>query len=211
MNAGYLGAAMLSDITRLINAAEAGDKQASRELFDLVYADLKRMASIRLANENSGQTLQPTALVHEVYLRMFGIQQETVEPRESVWRSRGHFFGAAAEAMRRILVEAARRKGRLKHGGGRTRELLDPDAIAEPDLAEELLVLNEALDALAATDEKSAKLVMLRYFGGLTLKEAAASMGISPRTADSYWAYARVWLLSEMQRLQAGDPKSSES
>ncbi len=197
---------IMKDITQLINAAEAGDKQASCELFDRVYADLKRLASTRLAVENSGHTLQPTALVHEVYLRMFGLHQETDEPREAVWQSRAHFFGAAAEAMRRILIEAARSKGRLKRGGGRDRELLDPDSIAQPDLADELLDLNEALDALAAVDEKAAKLVMLRYFGGLTLKEAAASMGISPRTADSYWAYARVWLLAEMQRIQAEIP-----
>jgi RNA polymerase sigma factor (TIGR02999 family) len=193
----------MSDITQLINAAEAGDKDAARALFDQVYADLRRMASTRLAGEHPGHTLQPTALVHEVYLRLFGLQQETVEPTEAVWKSRGHFFAAAAEAMRRILVETARRKGRLKRGGGKARELLDPDSIAEPDLADELLVLNEALDALALVDEKSAKLVMLRYFGGLTLKEAAASMGISPRTADSYWAYARVWLLAEMRRIQS--------
>lgn len=192
----------MSDITRLINAAEAGDKQASRELFDRVYADLKRMASSRLAVENSGHTLQPTALVHEVYLRMFGLPHATTEPKEGMWRSRAHFFGAAAEAMRRILIEAARRKGRIKRGGGRGRELLDPASIAQPDLADELLDLNEALDALAAVDEKSAKLVMLRYFGGLTLKEAAASLGVSPRTADSYWAYARAWLLAEMQRMR---------
>lgn len=196
----------MSDITELINAAESGDKQASRDLFDRVYADLKRMASTRMAGESVGHTLQPTALVHEVYLRLFGLQQETAEPNETVWRSRAHFFGAAAEAMRRILIEAARSKGRLKRGGERVRELLDPDAIAQPDLADELLGLNEALDALAQVDEKSARLVVLRYFGGLTLKEAAANLGISSRTADSYWAYARVWLLAEMQRMHAGGP-----
>lgn len=199
---------MMSNITQLINAAETGDQQASRDLFERVYADLRRMASNRLADENSGHTLQPTALVHEVYLRMFGVQQETDAPNETtarnetVWQSRAHFFGAAAEAMRRILIEAARSKGRLKRGGGKARELLDPDTIAQPSLAEELLDLNEALDSLALVDEKAAKLVMLRYFGGLTLKEAAASMGISSRTADSYWAYARAWLLAEMQRIR---------
>lgn len=193
----------MTDITQLINAAESGDKDASRALFDRVYADLRRMASTRLANEHPGQTLQPTALVHEVYLRMFGLQPETDEPKEAVWQSRAHFFGAAAEAMRRILIEAARSKGRVKRGGGRNRELLDPDTIAQPNLADELLDLNEALDGLAAVDEKSAQLVMLRYFGGLTLKEAAASMGISSRTADSYWAYARVWLLAEIRRIRA--------
>ena len=200
---GQLSIATMSDITQLINAAEAGDKDASRELFDQVYADLKQMALTRMASERAGQTLQPTALVHEVYLRMFGLQQSSEEPKEAVWQSRGHFFGAAAEAMRRILIEAARSKGRQKRGGGQTRQLLDPDLIAEPDLAEELLILNEALDALSLIDEKAAKLVMLRYFGGLTLKEAAASMGVSSRTADSLWAYARVWLLAEMQRIQA--------
>lgn len=192
----------MSEITQLINAAEAGDAQAARDLFDLVYADLKRMASTRMASEQPGHTLQPTALVHEVYLRMFGLQSEDAEQKESVWKSRSHFFGAAAEAMRRILVEAARHKGRVKRGGGRTREFLDPDTIAQPDLAEELLELNQALDAFAAIDAQSAKLVVLRYFGGLTLKEAAASLGISPRTADSYWAYARAWLLAEMRRAQ---------
>lgn len=196
----------MSEITSLVNAAGEGNKEAAAELFSRVYADLKRMAQSRLVVENSGHTLQPTALVHEVYLRMFGLQQETAEPKEAVWQSRAHFFGAAAEAMRRILIEAARSKGRLKRGGDRARELLDPDSIAQPELADELLDLNEALDAFAQVDERSAKLVMLRYFGGLTLKEAAASMGISSRTADSCWAYARVWLLAEMQRMRSANP-----
>lgn len=197
----------MSDITQLINATEGGDKAAAQELFDRVYSDLKRMASSRLAAETPGQTLQPTALVHEVYLRLFGLQSDDDEPKdEAAWKSRGHFFAAAAESMRRILIEAARSKGRLKRGGGRTRGLIDPDTIAKPDLADDLLVLNEALDAFSLVDEKAAKLVMLRYFGGLTLKEIAASLGISRRTADTYWAYARVWLLAEMQRIQAENP-----
>lgn len=190
----------MSDITQLINAAETGDEQAVRELFDRVYGDLKRMAASRLAEERLGQTLQPTALVHEVYLRLFGLQQDGGPRDEIAWASRGHFFAAAAEAMRRILIEAARSKQRLKRGGDRVRELLDPETIAQPELADELIALNEALEALAVVDPKSAKLVTLRYFGGLTIAESAASMGIAPRTADAYWAYARAWLLAEMRK-----------
>lgn len=193
----------MSDITQLINAAEHGNLQAQEALFDRVYADLKRMAAHRLAGERSGHTMQPTALVHEVYLRLFGIHTTAEVTSPSGWQSRGHFFAAAAEAMRRILIEAARYKGRQKRGGGRARELLDPNTFPAPVLADELLLLDEALDALRMVDEKAAQLVMLRYFGGLTLKEAAASLGVSPRTADSYWAYARAWLLSEMQRIEA--------
>ncbi|MBI1313519.1 RNA polymerase subunit sigma [bacterium] len=188
----------MPDITQLINLAESGDDTAVRELFDRVYADLKRMAASRLASEKSGQTLQPTALVHEVYLRLFG-GTRSGDAREGAWDSRGHFFAAAAEAMRRILVEAARSRGRLKRGGDRNRVFLDPDSIAAPDLADELLALNEALEALAAIDPQSAKLVSLRFFGGLTIKEAATALGIAPRTADACWAYARAWLLARMQ------------
>lgn len=194
----------MSELTQLINAAEAGDEGAMRELFDRVYADLKRMAASRLGREAAGQTLQPTALVHEVYLRLFGLSHREGERAEIAWESRGHFFAAAAEAMRRILIEAARGKRRLKRGGGRTREWLDPDSIAAPDVAEELLTLHEALERFAAVDPQSAKLITLRFFAGLTIKEAAASLGIAPRTADAKWAYARAWLLAEMRRMDGG-------
>lgn len=192
----------MAHITQLINLANTGDEDATNVLFERVYEDLRLLASSRLRNEPQGQTLQPTALVHETYLRLFGFRSDR---SEIVWESRGHFFAAAAEAMRRILIEVARSKKRLKRGGGIARQIVDIESITEPELSDELLLLNDALDALSVVEPSAAKLVMLRYFGGLTLKEAAATMRISPRTADSYWAYARAWLLTEIQKMQAGE------
>lgn len=187
----------MSKVTELLDAVEAKDPQASADLFALVYDELRRLAAARLAQESPGNTLQPTALVHEVFLRLVGNAGAETTRR---WEGRGIFFAAASEAMRRILIESARRKKRVKHGGGLRREPLDPDQIAEPELADDLLALDEALTALAQIEPTTAELVKLRYFGGLTLKEAAVALGISPRTADSYWAYARAWLLSELSR-----------
>lgn len=166
------------------------------ELFELVYQELKVLAGHYLNSGQGGQTLQPTALVHEAYLRLLG--REDAEPPS--WVDRQHFYAAAAQAMRHILIDAARRRSREKRGGGRSRAPLDPDCVAEPEVADELLALHEALDALALARPEIAELVTLRYFGGLTLREAAEMLGISPRTADSRWAYARAWLLTEMNR-----------
>src|SRR5262245_39355342 len=180
----------MSDVTRLLDAAAAGDRQAAADLLPLVYAELRQLAAARMSQEAPGQTLDATALVHEAYLRLVG-------PADArVWDGRGHFFAAAAEAMRRILVEAARRKGRARHGGGRRRiELADVPA-AVPD--EDLLALDEALGRLAARDPARADLVKLRYFAGLTVPQAAAALGVSVATAERHWAFARAWLFAEL-------------
>jgi RNA polymerase sigma factor (TIGR02999 family) len=178
----------MRDITCLLNALEPGDQAAAAELLPLVYDDLRRLAARKLAHESAGQTLQPTALVHEAYLRLMG------GPTETAWDGRGHFFAAAAEAMRRILVENARRKRSIKHGGGLHRHDLDEAAPLAPEPREDLLALDEALTQLGATDRTAAALVQLRYFGGLTIPEAARVLRISPRTADRLWTYARAWL-----------------
>lgn len=178
----------MSDVTRMLMAIEQGDQQASADLLPLVYDELRKLAGQRIAQENPGQTLQATALVHEAYLRLVDADQA---PH---WNSRGHFFGAAAEAMRRILVDNALRKKSLKRGGDRQRlDVAEVDP-AMPALREDLLALNDALDELAAIQPQTAELVKLRYFTGLTNKQAAELLGISPRKADSLWAYARVWL-----------------
>ncbi len=177
----------MSDVTRILSAIEQGDPHAAEQLLPLVYDELRKLAARRLAREAPGQTLEPTALVHEAYLRL--VDQD----RAQHWDGRGHFFAAAAEAMRRILVEAARRKQRLKHGGGWVRAAGDAD-VAAPDDPEHLLALDEALGRLAATGPQAAELVKLRYFAGCTNAEAAALLGISPRKANQLWAYARAWL-----------------
>ena len=177
----------MSDLTRILSAIEQGDPHAAEQLLPLVYDELRQLAAQRLAQEKPGQTLQATALVHEAYLRLVG--GDAGQP----WDSRGHFFAAAAEAMRRILVENARRKRGLKHGGDRRRQPLDPDGIAAPEAADDLLALDEALTRLAATEPRVAELVKLRYFTGLTVPQAAAQLQISPRTADAWWSYARAW------------------
>ncbi len=193
----------MSDFTQLLDAIGEGDPDAARKLFALVYADLKALAARQLDQEMLGHSLQPTALVHEAYLKLLGRESDGNSIAEIPWTSRGHFFGAAANAMRQILIEAARRRSRKKRGGGMRRATLEPDEIAAPELADDLLALDEAMTSLAKVEPKVAELVNLRYFGGLTLKEAASAMGIAPRTADSYWAYARAWLLAEIQRMDA--------
>jgi RNA polymerase sigma factor (TIGR02999 family) len=182
----------MTDVTRILSAIDQGDAQAAEQLLPLVYDELRRLAAQKLSHEKPGQTLQATALVHEAYIRLVGGDDEN-------WDSRGHFFAAAAEAMRRILVEKARRKHRLKHGGEQTRqELQGADAIA-PEEPQKLLALDQALMKLAAQDPKVAELVKLRYFGGLTIKRAADVLRISPRTANNYWAYAKAWLREEIE------------
>ena len=185
----------MSDVTRILNAIEGGDAKATEELLPLVYEELRLLAARKLSQEPPGQTLQATALVHEAYLRLVG-----GEPR--TWENRGHFFVAAAEAMRRILVENARRKKRLKRGGDHQRISLDDDALSvEVKIPiDELLDLDEALDRLAKQDEMKANLVKLRCFAGLTAEEAAQALGVSSSTADEHWAYARAWLRLELTK-----------
>jgi RNA polymerase sigma factor (TIGR02999 family) len=178
----------MSEVTQLLDALDRGEAQAAAQLLPLVYDELRRLAAARLAAEPSGNTLQPTALVHEAYLRLVG----TAEGDR--WDHRGHFFAAAAEAMRRILIDQARQKATTRHGGTMKRQTLDPDAAASPEPREDLLALDEALDRLAAEDPLKANLVKLRYFVGLSLAEAATALGLSERTAGRHWAYARAWL-----------------
>jgi RNA polymerase sigma factor (TIGR02999 family) len=187
----------MNDVTRLLEAANRGDRQAAADLLPLVYEELRKLAAARLAHEAPGQTLDATALVHEAYLRLVG-SGEASAPREPHWDGRGHFFAAAAEAIRRILVEQARRRQASKHGGRRRREALDPDRIAAPAPDDELLALHEALGRLAASHPEKAELVKLRYFAGLTADQAAAALGISPSSADRQWTYARAWLRRAM-------------
>jgi RNA polymerase sigma factor (TIGR02999 family) len=183
----------MSEVTHILHAIAEGDPQAASQLLPLVYDELRRLAAHRLAHQAPGQTLQPTALVHEAYLRLVG------EPAGSDWDNRGHFFAACAEAMRRILVENARRKGRKKRGGGLSRRALDAaEEVAAPEVREDLLALDAALTKLTAVDPQAAQLVQLRYFAGLSIPEAAEALGVSPRTADRLWAFARVWLLREV-------------
>jgi RNA polymerase sigma factor (TIGR02999 family) len=178
----------MTEVTQLLNAMDGGDPQAAAQLLPLVYDELRRLAAARLAAEPSGNTLQPTALVHEAYLRLVGT------PEGDRWDHRGHFFAAAAEAIRRILIDQARQKATARHSAGRQRQPLDPDAAASPQPREDLLALDEALDKLAAEDPLKANLVKLRYFVGMSLAEAAAALGLSERTAGRHWAYARAWL-----------------
>jgi RNA polymerase sigma factor (TIGR02999 family) len=193
----------MSDVTSILSAIGQGDPHAAEQLLPLVYEELRRLAAQRLAREAPGQTLQATALVHEAYLRLVGTG------REQDWDGRGHFFAAAAEAMRRILVERVRRKRSLKHGGGHVREELDEVGLAAPEPVEDLLALDEALDRLAARDPVKAELVKLRYFAGMTLAEAAAVLGISTATAKRYWAYTRTWLYQEVTGDQGPPPPRS--
>jgi RNA polymerase sigma factor (TIGR02999 family) len=183
----------VSDVTRILNAIEQGDAQAADELLPVVYRELRRLAADLLAQERPGQTLQATALVHEAYLRLVGCAPQH-------WDGRRHFLGAAAEAMRRILVESARRKHSAKRGGQSKRVALDDADIACPVPSDELLALDEALDKLAVEDPSAAELVKLRYFAGMTSSDAAALLNIPPRTADRLWAYARAWLRDTIRR-----------
>jgi RNA polymerase sigma factor (TIGR02999 family) len=181
----------MADVTHILSQIESGDPRATEQLLPLVYGELRKLAAQKLAQEKPGQTLQATALVHEVYLRLIG-----GEPHRA-YRDRSHFFAAAATAMRRILVDSARAKRAEKRGGGRPRELLEDIAAPLPD--EELLALDEALRKLAAEDSLKAQLVELRYFGGLTGDQAAETLGISSSTADRHWAFARAWLQAEVR------------
>lgn len=183
----------MDEITPILHAIENGDPSAAEQLLPLVYDELRRLAAQKLADEQPGQTLQPTALVHEAYLRLAGGEKATR------WNSRGHFFAAAAESMRRILVENARRKHSLKRGGDRVRVTLEGQDPATPEPREDLLALDAALTKLAATDRVLADLVQLRYFAGLTLPDAAEVLSISPRTAGRLWSFARAWLRREIE------------
>ena len=183
----------MTEASRLIAAAAAGDRKAAADLLPLVYDELRKLAAAKMAAESPDHTLQPTALVHEAYLRLVG------RADENRWDGRGHFFAAAGEAMRRILVEAARRKRGPERGGGLARRDLDPEHPAAPDRSDRLLALDEALDRLAAVEPRAADVVKLRYFAGLTVAEAAAALGISARTADGDWAYARAWLAAALR------------
>ncbi len=183
----------MSDVTRILDAIEKGDPVAADELLPLVYHELRRLAAHRMASEAPGQTLQPTALVHEAYLRLVGNE-------EKKWAGRAHFFAAAAEAMRRILIDNARRKRAQRHGGGQQRVDVQDVEIASAKADDQLLAVNEALDKLAAQDKQKAELVKLRYFIGMTIEEAAQILGVSEPTAKRYWAYARAWLYHEIQK-----------
>ena len=182
----------MSDVTRILNDIERGDATAAQDLLPLVYEELRKLAAAKMASESPGQTLQPTALVHEAWLRLTGDEYKQ-------WDGRAHFFGAAAEAMRRILVDNARRKKALRHGGGQQRLNIQDVDIPGALEDDQLLALNDALDRLVARDQPKAELVKLRYFSGMTIEEAARVLGISEPTAKRWWAYARAWLFSEIQ------------
>jgi RNA polymerase sigma factor (TIGR02999 family) len=194
MDGPHVSISNISDVTRILESIEHGDPKAADELLPLVYEELRKLAVSKMARESPNQTLQPTALVHEAWVRLVGEGNPT-------FANRAHFFAAAAEAMRRILIDKARRKRALRHGGDQQRVesegILEVAAPAEDD---ELLAVNEALDKLAAQNKAEAELVKLRYFVGMTLEEAAAVLDISARTADNYWAHARAWLYKEIER-----------
>jgi RNA polymerase sigma factor (TIGR02999 family) len=190
----------MNEVTQVLDAIAQGDPHAPNRLLPLVYEELRRLAANKLAQEKPGQTLQATALVHEAYLRLVDV--ENVQR----WNSRGHFFAAAAEAMRRILVEGARRKGRIRHGGGFRRvDLLDAEVAAPAD-DEQILLLDEALTRLSAARPQAAELVKLRFFAGLTLEEIAPILALSPRTARRLWVFARAWLRRDMERSNESAP-----
>jgi RNA polymerase sigma factor (TIGR02999 family) len=187
----------MSEVTHILQSIEAGDETAAAELLPLVYGELRKLAAGKMAGEAAGQTLQPTALVHEAWLRLTGNAQVK-------WEGRAHFFGAAAEAMRRILVERARRKNAVRHGGGRQRLDIQELEIAAATKDDELLAVSEALEQFARHDPRKAELVKLRYFVGLTLEESARILGVSTPTAKRWWSYARAWLYQQIQGDKAG-------
>ncbi len=182
----------MSDVTRILESIERGDPKAADELLPLVYGELRKLAAARMANEAPNQTLQPTALVHEAWLRLIGNDNPQ-------FANRAHFFAAAAEAMRRILIDKARRKKAARHGGDQQRVEFEGLEVATPVDDDQLLAINDALDKLASQNQTEAELVKLRYFVGMTLEEAAGVLGISARTADNYWAHARAWLFREIK------------
>ena len=187
----------MTDVTRILNAIEQGDARAADELLPLIYEELRFLAAQKMSRERPGQTLQATALVHEAYIRLVG-----AEGRD--WKGRTHFFAAAAEAMRRILIENARRKGRLKRGGGQDRVEMQAADLVIKGPSDDVIALDEALTKLAQEDQIVADLVKMRYFGGLTLEQSAEILGIGRRTADRYWAYARAWLHKEIAKGDTG-------
>jgi RNA polymerase sigma factor (TIGR02999 family) len=191
----------MSDVSRILSAIEQGDPHAAEQLLPLVYDELRRLAAQKLAREKAGQTLQATALVHEAYLRLVG------DDSDRPWDNRGHFFAAAAEAMRRILVERARRKHGVRHGGGLQRIELD-ESLRVLDPRPDLLALDEALSRLTAKQPIKAELVKLRFFAGLTMPEAAQALGISLATAERYWSFARSWLFAELEGTDRDSGKS---
>ncbi len=195
----------MNEVTRVLSAIERGDPQAAEQLLPLVYDELRRLAAQRLAQEKPGQTLQATALVHEAYLRLLDPE------RGQDWNSRGHFFAAAAEAMRRILVDNARRKRRPKHGGDQKRIPLDAVVLPVEDRFHDLLALDEALTRFAGQEPLKAEVVKLRYFAGLSVEEAAACLGISPITAKRYWAVARAWLYDALSDGEDVGPEKNNS
>jgi RNA polymerase sigma factor (TIGR02999 family) len=182
----------MDEITQVLVRIQNGDPSAAEALLPLVYEELRELAAQKMAQEKPGHTLQATALVHEAYLRLVDVEQR------QRWDGRGHFFAAAAEAMRRILVERARRKKAVKHGGGRHRVNMDTVAIVAPENSDDLIAISEALDRLAALDPVKAEVVKLRYFAGLTIEECAESLGISGATAKRHWSYSRVWLFEQV-------------
>ena len=182
----------MSDITHILSAIEEGDPSAAEQLLPLIYDELRKLAAVKMAQEAPGQTLQATALVHEAYVRLVDVE------KAQHWDSRGHFFATAAEAMRRILVDNARRKNRIKRGGDMTRKELPEFSIVAPQIHEDLLALDASLDRLKAIDAQAVELVHLRYFVGLSNAEASEILDISPRTADRVWAFARAWLHTEI-------------
>jgi RNA polymerase sigma factor (TIGR02999 family) len=182
----------MSEITQVLQAVGRGEGQASEELLPLVYDELRRLAAARMANEAAGQTLQPTALVHEAWLRLVGDGDRT-------WQNRAHFFGAAAEAMRRILIENARRKSRLKRGGGQARLDIEELELAQTTPDDKVLLIDEALERLQAEDPEKARIVVLKFFGGLTNQEVAESLGVAERTVERQWAYAKAWLFRSIR------------
>jgi RNA polymerase sigma factor (TIGR02999 family) len=186
----------MSDVTQLLGAMAQGDEQAAERLLPLVYEELRKLAASKMAHERPGLTLQPTALVHEAWLRLGGSESPP-------WQGRAHFFGAAAEAMRRILIENARRRKALRHGGGKVRVDIQELELAGPVADDQLLATDEALSRFGALDPKKAELVKLRYYAGLTIEEASAALGISEATAKRWWDYARAWLFSEIRRTEA--------
>jgi RNA polymerase sigma factor (TIGR02999 family) len=190
----------MNDVTQILSSLRQGDPRAAEQLLPLVYDELRKLAAQKLAHEAPGQTLQATALVHEAYLRLLGADAE------QSWDSRGHFFAAAAQAMRRILIDQARRKQSLRQGGDRKRQPLEHVEIAAPEPSLDVLALNDALERFEQVDALKANLVKLRYFTGLTIPQAAEVLGISRTTADRYWAYARAWLHAELKKVAPGDP-----
>jgi RNA polymerase sigma factor (TIGR02999 family) len=190
----------MSDVTQLLSAIEAGEPKAAEQLLPLVYEELRKLAAAKMAQEKPGQTLQATALVHEAWLRLAGPK----EPRS--WNSRSHFFGAAAEAMRRILVESARRKARLRHGGEVERAALDEVVIAAPLPEERLVQVSEALDELEREAPEAAEVVKLRYFAGLTQEQVAETMGVSLRTTERHWTWAKAWLFQWIRQPEQAKP-----